>query len=300
MRTLALLLICAAVVVAQDTTDKVALEYKFDNRRPHDVSLNFTLGLKFEGSETAIDYISSSSPFFSFEKIQMESDGVIRNLRSRRGSDSGRIRLRYDEARISGVYDDEDYEYDFKRGVQPEDLEEDKLKGFVWIIFWAGKTFELTKDGEYKSEDKNQDAGGEVMDIIQLGVTRLPSVPISIGAEWEKTYKTKNRQKEDKARFELTQKSKLVKLEDGKATIKSTLTGKAVDGEAKENAYTEDAKSTVKGEMTIVLDTKSGRVISWKSKGEIRYSFKGADPNSGEDLDLEIILTIKSELSPRD
>jgi hypothetical protein len=191
---------------------------------------------------------------------------------------------------VDGRFDDDDYEYDFTRTAPPPDLDKDKLKQMLWFIFASGKDFQLGKDGEYTSSDPNQDATGEVLDLWSLGVVRMPEKP---GDAWEKTFRTKRVQKDNKGWFEVVQKSK--REHDA---IVSRFSGKLVlPKDAPKDPNLDKSDNACEGESRVVFE--GGRPVSWESKGKVRFYGKGTDPNSGDDYELEIVLTVESKVTPR-
>lgn len=270
-----------------------SLEYGLSKGAKRDVSVEMTLGMKITGTEQAINFLRSSAPFFSFEKIHLRADGIGER------AGGGKCRLQYDEGRIDGRYDDQDYEFDFSRAAPPGDLEKNKLKQLLWFIFWAGKEFTVTKQGEFHAEDKDQDATGEVMDHWFLSVLRMPEKPLRVGETWEKTFLTKREQKDNKGRFEVTQKSKLEKVVAGKAHLSSTMAGTLIlPKDAPKDPNAEKSESSVDGKTSAVFDLKSGEIVSSESSGKVRFYWKGTG-GDGEEMELEVVLSVDAKIAPR-
>ncbi|GEM_PF-5147041 len=267
------------------------LRYKFEKDSSRNVSVDLALGLKLTGTSATIDFFRSLSPFFSFERIRLRGDG----RRSVLGLE--RLRLQYLEARVDGRYDDQDYEYDFTSDRPPGDLDKDKLKQMLWYIFAGGKTFRLTGEGALETEDKDQDATGEVLDHFALAAVRLPE---NRAAKWESKFATKRVQKDNGGRFEIVQKSRLEKFSEGRAHIVSDVSGTLVlPKDAKKDPNQIKAEHTVEGKIRMVLDAARGEVISSESAGKVRFYYKGTDPNGGDDHEIEVVLTVESSVSPR-
>lgn len=295
MRTFALALLVCGAAAAQGDGGEVRLEYRWPRGSKQKLDVDLSLELKMDGTETAINFIRSSAEFFSFEKIHLRAEGERTVLRSREGDP--RVHLAYASATVEGRYDDQDFSYRFERGKAPDG---DKLRGILWLIFLAGKTYSVRPDGDCEFEDKNQDATGEVLDLISHGLLRLPDVVVSPGAEWEKTFETKRIQKDNRGRFEIVQKSKLEKVERGKAHIASTFTGRIVLPEERSvDPNVEKAEAGCEGECRLVFDAERGEPVSSESKGKVRFYYKGTDPNGGGDHELEIQLLVEAKITSR-
>ncbi len=280
------------MVLVQDPGQK--LEHKVVQGSTREVSVDFTLGLKIAGSDAAVDFVKSSESFLSFEKIHIRADGALRGL------EGNRMRLDFSEGRLDGRYDDADFEYDFAIAEPPADLEKNKLKQTLWHLFAAGKEFCLSPMGEYRSEDKNQDATGEVMDLWYLSVLRMPDGAVQNGSEWEKTFRTEREQKDNQGRFEVTQKSKVEKIRNGRVHVASTFAGALVlPKDAPKDPNAKKSESSLEGKSKILFDPKMGEVVSSESSGKVRFYYQGVDGGSGEDLELEIVLTVESKIVPR-
>lgn len=270
------------------------LRYRTEKGAKRDLSVEISLGLKMSGNPTTVDYFRSASPFLSFEKIRIRGDARWSVL------EPGRSRLEYREARVDGRYDDEDYEYDFSAERPPGDLEKNKLKQMLWYVFAGGKTYRQSPIGQVETEDKDQDATGEVLDHFTLGDVRLADHPVRAGGEWERTFRTKRLQKDNGGRFEIVQKSRLEKLEGGRAHLVSRVTGTLVlPKEAKRDPNVLKSETGVEGTIRLVLDVARGEVVSNESSGRVRFYYRASDPNGGDDHELELVLSVESRIESR-
>ena len=157
--------------------------------------------------------------------------------------------------------------------------------------------------GNFKIDfDSRDDRFREVLDIIGQGIIRFPSIAVTEGAEWEKTYRTKTKDKEDKWRFEITQNSKLEKIENGIATITSTLKGVKVFDEADEEELNpgETKKSKFSGKIKTLFDIERGEIVSTESEGKIEFEFRSPDPNGGDDHEVKITRGVKSKITEQE
>lgn len=270
------------------------LEYKFPKDVQQGVSVEQVFEIKMTGNEQTIDAFRSAVAFLSFEKIRLRGDGEFRVL----GKDKHKIE--YSEARVDGRYDDEDYEYDFSKSAPPTDLEKDKLKQMLFYIFAGGKEYKLTASGEFTSLDPNQDSTGEVLDILNLSILRMPGKAVAAGESWEAKFRTVKEQKDNKGKFELVQKSKVEKIEDGKATIVTTWSGTLLlpkDAPVDPNVL--KTENGAEGKSTLVFDLKKGVPVSIESAGKVRFYYRASDPNGGDDHELDLTFSVSSKVGPR-
>lgn len=270
------------------------LEYKFPKDVQQDIAAEMIFEIKMTGNENTINFFRSATAFLSFEKIRLRGDGNFRVL----GKDKHKIE--YSEARVDGRYDDEDYEYDFSRAAPPTDLEKDKLKQMLFYIFAGGKEYKITAAGEFTSLDPNQDATGEVLDLMNHSILRMPAKAVSAGDSWEAKFTTVKEQKDNKGKFEVVQKSKVEKIEDGKATISTTWSGTLVlpkDAPVDPNVL--KTENGVEGKSTLVFDIKKGVPVSYEGSGKVRFYFRASDPNGGDDNEIDLTLSVSSKVAPR-
>lgn len=234
------------------------------------------LGIKIEGTEQLANFVRSMHPFLSMEKLVIRAEGGLQvTSKSRRKVD-------YDEARVEMRYDDEDHEYDFQKGQAPED-EKNKLRQMMWFLAAAGRNYTLSPEGEYHSDDPNQDHNGEAMDLIALGITRMPDQAVKEGDTYEKKWKGQRNEKNKPGKYEFTQKVTVEKIEtrDGKkvATLAGELSGK-VDGP--KDPAAEEGWTKCSGRSKAVIEVESGRVLSAEGKGAVTVYFRNTSDTGGK------------------
>jgi hypothetical protein len=271
------------VLVLQD--DGILLRYG-NERAKTAVASEMTLELDIKGSDVAVNFIRSTSPFFSFSKIHWVADGERR-------TDKKSVRTDFAEARVDGVYDDEKYEYDFQRGAPPSDLQTDKLKGLLWMLAMNGHPQTLTPTGDLRAADPNQDAMGEAMMLLAWPVARPSEKPAKAGDTWETKWRGERKDKQSKAQVDYAQKVTLEKLADGVAELVFELTG---TGTGQKAAGQDKAEQKVESKGKVRLDTRTGQILGWQSDGKITVTFAGTDPGSGEALEVTVTFAIKSKL----
>jgi hypothetical protein len=278
--------IALVALVAAQGTDGVTLRYPAAKGPKDKVYTETQMTLKIEGTEQAVNFVRSLEPFLSLEKLQLRADG-------HRTADGKKVRIEHDESRVELRYDDEDHELDYAKGqVPPADLDKNKLKQLLWFLAAAGRSYSLTPEGEYKSDDANQDHNGEAMDLIALAVVRMPDKPVREGDTWEKAWKGARSEKKKQGKFDYTQKVKVEKLEekDGKkvATLAADLTGKLNQPPGERDANAEEAWTKVEGKMRTVIEVETGRVLSSEGQGKVLAYYRAPAENGGKN---EITLT---------
>lgn len=244
------------------------------------------MGVKIEGTEQLANFIRSLHPFLSMEKLMIRAEGGLQvNLKNHR-------RIDYDEARVEVRYDDEDHEFDFQKGQPPED-DKNKLRQMMGFLAAAGRSFTLTPEGEYRSDDLTQDHNGEAMDLIALGITRMPDRPVKQGDTYEKSWKGHRSEKGKQAKFDFLQKVTVEKVEDrdGKkvATLSGELTGK-LDGGKDPSA--DEGWTKCEGKTKAVIEVETGRVLSSEGKGAVLGYFRNTAENGSKQ---ELRLTFSAE-----
>jgi hypothetical protein len=199
-----------ALMAAQG--DAVTLKYATDKTEKDKVFYEIAkLGLKIEGPEQLVVYIRSLHPFLSMETLLVRTEGT------RQVQGGKKQKIDSDEARVEMRYDDENHEYDYTKGQAPEG-DKDKLKQMMWYLAAGGKSFTLSAEGEYRSDDANQDHNGEAMDLIALGIIRMPEKAVREGETYEARWKGQRAEKGKKGIYAYLQKVKVDKIEekDGK------------------------------------------------------------------------------------
>ena len=245
------------------------------------VFIETRLGIKIEGTDQLANMVRSIHPFLSMEKLQIRAEGsslvVSKNRR----------KIEYDEARVDVRYDDNDHEYDFQKGQAPED-DKDKLRQMMWLLAASGRNYTLSPEGEYRSDDPNQDQNGEAMDLLMLGITRMPDAPLKEGESYEKKWKGLRTEKGKAARYDFVQKVTVEKLEekDGKkiATLSGELSGK-VDGP--KDPAAEEGWTKCSGKTKTVIEVATGRLLASEGKGSVTVYFRNsADTGSKQEVKL--------------
>lgn len=282
MIALMLTLLCAQVEVKpryaaeKSDRDKVYFESK--------------LGIKIEGTDQLANMVRSIHPFLSMEKLAIRAEGGAQVV------SKNRRKVDYDEARVDVRYDDNDHEYDFQKGQAPED-DKDKLRQMMWFLAAGGRNFTLSADGEYRSDDANQDQNGEAMDLYMLGITRMPEQPVKEGDTYERKWRGQRTEKNKPGRYDFVQKVKVEKIEtkDGKkvATLTSDLSGNvagAKDPAAEEN-YTKCAGTT-----KTVIEVETGRVLATEGKGAVTVYFKNTADN-GTKQEVKLSFNVEGKMT---
>ncbi len=279
----------ALLTLALLLQDEVTLRYGTERVTKTGVASEMSLELDIKGSDVAVNFIRSTSPFFSFSKIHWVADGERR-------VDKKSVRTEFAEARLDGVYDDEKYEYDFQRSAPPSDLQTDKLKGLLWMLAMNGHPQTLAPTGDLRAADPNQDAMGEAMMLLAWPVARASEKAVKAGDTWESKWRGERKDKQSKAQVDYVQKVTLEKLADGVAEMAFELTG-AGTGQKAAGQDKNEQKIEAKGKVR--LDTKTGQILGWQSEGKITVTFAGTDPGSGEALEVTVTFAIKSKLEAK-
>jgi hypothetical protein len=248
------------------------------------------LGIKIEGSEQIANFVRSMHPFLSMEKLQIRAEGGAQVV------SKNRRKIDYDEARVEVRYDDEEHEFDFQKGQAPED-DKNKLRQMMWFLAAGGRNFTLSPEGEYRSDDLTQDHNGEAMDLITLGITRMPDRELKQGESWEKTWKGQRSEKGKQGKYDFKQKVTVEKIEerDGKkvATLAGELTGK-LDGGKDPSA--EEGWTKCEGKTKTVIELETGRVLASEGKGAVTVYFRNTADN-GSKQELKMSFNVEGKLT---
>lgn len=248
------------------------------------------MGVKIEGSEPLANFVRSMHPFLSMEKLLIRAEGGYQVVAK------NRRKLEHDEARVELRYDDDDYEFDFQKGQAPED-DKNKLRKMMWYLAAGGKNYTLSPEGEYRSDDLTQDHNGEAMDLLAMGITRMPDKEVKQGDTYEKSWKGLRSEKGKQAKFDFVQKVTVEKIEekDGKriATLAGDLTGK-LDGGKDPSA--EEGWTKVEGKTKLVLEVETGRVLASEGKGSVVGYFKNTAEN-GSKQELTLTFSVEGKMT---
>ena len=171
----------------------------------------------------------------------------------------------------------------------------------MWYLAAGGRTFTLSAEGEYsKTDDPNQDQNGEAMDIIGLGIVRMPDSPVKEGESYEKKWRGLRNDKGKKGVFAFTQKVKVEKVEskDGKsyATLAADLSGKVEGGEKDPSA--EEAWNKCEGKMKTVIEVGTGRVVSAEGTGKV-VVYHRSTSDQGAKQELTMTFSVEGKVTPR-
>jgi hypothetical protein len=275
-----------AVALALLQGDPVALKYGIEKGPRDRIYAETRIGIKVAGSEAMANFVRSMHPFLSLEKLVMRSEG------SHTVTGPKRHKVEYEEARIEARYDDEDLELDFQKGLPPDGLDQDKTKQMLWYLAAAGRTFTLSETGEYGSDDPNQDQNGEAMDLISLGIVRMPDGAVKEGDAWEKSWDGARTEKGKTGRYRFTQKLKVEKVEvkDGKRhyTIAGELSGKVA---GPKDPTAEEAWTKCEGKTRTVIEAETGRIVSSEGSGKVVVYFRNTAETGGKQ---ELTLTFET------
>jgi hypothetical protein len=251
------------------------------------------LGLKIEGPEQLVGFVRSMHPFLSMERLIVRTEGTRQVLGGRRQ------KIDSDESRVEMRYDDEDHEYDYTKG-QPPEGDKDKLKQLMWFLAAGGKGFTLSAEGEFRSDDPNQDHNGEAMDLIALGVIRMPERAVKEGDAYEARFKGLRSEKGKKGLYAFTQKVKVDKIEEkeGKklVTLSAELSGK-LEG-AEKDPQAEEAWAKAEGHQKTTIEVPSGRVISAEGSGKVVIYHRGTNDQGGKQ-ELTMTFAVEGKVTPR-
>jgi len=281
------------VAVMQDP-----VTFKYDGKRgqSNKVDLRSKFGIGFEGEEASIDLVRGLSPLLSLEKAVFEGPATVEVTRAPRAAPL-EIRVAFDSAKVSGSYDEEEYEYSFDKAKAADGLEQDKLKAMLYTIFSAGGSYRLAKNGVVTDQDPNQDPAGEALSLILRPTPRFPDRALKVGETWELEWESRTQEKDHKGRIKFKQTATFESLDGPRAVIVWKLEGKDNRDGKDSNGNVNEVK--VKGEAKVTFDLEQGRVAAYEASGEIRTVAKGEDPNSGTAFDLSIILKGESKMTPR-
>ena len=274
--------------------EEVTLKYGTDKSGADKISREMKLGIKIEGPDPLVGYVRSMHAFLSMEKLVLRAEGTRQVLGGKKQ------KIDHDKARVEVRYDDENHEYDYAKGTPPVG-DKDKLKQMMWYLAAGGSSFTLSPEGEYsKLDDPNQDQNGEAMDLILLGIVRMPDKPLKEGETYEQKWKGQRTEKGKKGVFAYSQKVKVEKIEtkDGKkfATLSADLSGKVEGGQ--KDASAEEAWNKCEGKMRTVIEVETGRVVSSEGSGKVTLYHKSTS-DQGAKQELTMTFTVEGKVSPR-
>jgi hypothetical protein len=280
----------AIVLALLCTQDGVKPRYAAEKSDRDKVYFESKLGIKIEGTDQLANMVRSMHPFLSMERLSVRAEGGFQVV------SKNRRKIDNDEARIEVRYDDNDHEYDFQKGQAPED-DKDKLRQMMWFLAAGGRNYTLSAEGEYRSDDPNQDQNGEAMDLITLGITRMPDQAVKEGDTYEKKWRGQRTEKNKPGRYDFVQKVTVEKVEmkDGKkvATLSGELTGK-VDG-AKDPAA-EEGWTKCSGKTKTVIEVDTGRVLASEGKGAVTVYFRNS-ADTGTKQEVKLTFSVEGKLA---
>lgn len=248
------------------------------------------LGIKIEGTEQLANFVRSMHPFLSMEKLQIRAEGGMQV------PSKNRRKIDYDEARVEVRYDDEDHEFDFQKGAAPED-DSNKLRKMMWFLAAGGRNYALSPEGEYRSDDLTQDHNGEAMDLLMLGITRMPDKDVKAGDTYERTWKGQRSEKGKQGKFDFKQKVTVEKVEDvdGRkvATLAGDLTGRLDGGK---DPAAEEGWTKCEGKTKLVLEVGTGRILASEGKGTVQTYFRNTADN-GSKQELKMTFSVEGKIA---
>ena len=264
------------------TGSGVKVRYGADALPKERIYAETKLAIKIEGSDTLANFVRSLHPLLSLEKLVLRAEGTHAL------SPSMKHRFEYEEARVEARYDDENFEFDYQKGVPPADLQQDKARQMMWFLAAGGRSFTLSPEGAYRSEDPNQDGNGEAMDLFALGITRMPDGPVKAGDTYERSWKGERSEKGKDASYAFKQKVKVesVEAKDGKTrvTLTSDLTGQL---EGDKNPAAEENWTRCAGTTRTVIEAETGRIVHAEGQGKVTVYFRNtAETGQKQDLTL--------------
>jgi hypothetical protein len=270
-----------ALLGAASAQDGVRLHYDA-SAHEESIAAEQSLSVSIAGNEVLANFVRSLHPFLSLQSLTMKVEGTHQGFGKKH-------KVQFDDARLAVLYDDESYDYDWKRTEPPEDLATNKLEGFFWIVAMAPRSYSLSAKGEYHSDDPNQDHNGEALDLFLNGVTRLKEDPVAPGESWTAEWKGSRTEKNKSAKWAFKQVVTFEKLgeRDGSriATLSSKLEGRL---EGDEDPSADEKWTKCSGKTRVVLEVASGRVLELWGAGTITaYYRKTGDDGSKQDLTLK-------------
>jgi len=283
--------VIAAALALLIQEEAVLLKYGGDRGVSQPMAAELTLDLELKGTDNALNFIRSVSPFFSFSKIKYKADGERRIDRVDRRTELRTLRTQYAQARVEGVYDDEKFGFDFDLKAPPADMKDDKLKGLLWVIVMNGHPQTLSPAGVLKAVDLTQDAFGEALMHLSWPTVRLSDKPVKEGESWDTKWRGDRKDKQNGSQFDFVQKAKLEKLADSRAEVSLELA--AIASVGKDATGKQETK--VEGKAKVVLDLKTGQPASWEGSGTVRAVLKGTDPTTGEDTELQVTFSVATK-----
>jgi hypothetical protein len=162
-----------------------------------------------------------------------------------------------------------------------------------WYLAAAGRNFSLTSAGEYRSDDANQDGNGEAMDLVSLGIVRMPDKAVKEGETYEKEFTGLRSEKGKDAKFRFKQKVLVEKIEtkDGKkhVTLAGELSGKL---EGAKDPSAEEAWTKCEGKTKTVVELETGRIVSSEGQGKVTAYYRNTAENGAKQ---ELTMTFSSE-----
>lgn len=287
MRHALLLSMVASLVLAARGACAEEVKLHFDSL-PHQepIAAEISLSITIEGTDQACNFVRSMHPLMSLEKFHARIEG-------QHVAAGKQHKVEHDDVRVEVRYDDEDYEYDWKRGEPPAELQSNKLTQMIWFLAMTTRQYELSALGHYKSADPNQDHNGEALDLFSNGITRLKDEAVSEGDTWTEEWKGSRTEKNKKGRWRFKQTAKLEKVEEREgrkvAIVTSELTGTLEGDEDK----TADEKWTkCAGKTRVVLDVATGKIREQSGQGKITAYYKNTAEDGGKN---EVTITFGVE-----
>ncbi len=297
MRSTLIVLAMAAIVAAQDSTDKVELRFKFEKGE------KLTLKLKQKMKATLSEAPDFLKDFLGEEPMDITIEGVA-DLEVKEVDDAGTATLEGSfaklEAKGSMMANDIDFSYDKAKdggkAEEPQEEEpgmpgmpsiEDGLKQLATapLKIKFDKFGKMTFDGEKGTASQ---MGGQLFNLSAL-VGVLPKEKVGAGDSWKNEEQLAFPGLPLKMKVKATNKFDKVEKKDGVecAVIKSDFTVGSDEEESSEGPIQLKGKFTGKGNGTMVFDHAGGKPVSNSIKLETKFDFTMPNPQGGDDMTIK-------------
>jgi hypothetical protein len=257
-----------------------------------EVASDWSLSITIAGSDQLAGFVRSLHPILSLNRVHVRAQGRLAVA-------LGKAKLENDEARTEGAYDDDPFLFDFKRSEPPAAPQ--KLEALM-LALSAGRGFQLSPRGEYRSDDPNQDHNGEAMDHYLLGITRLPEKPVEAGESYVVEWTGERSEKGKQGRYAFRQTTKVESIEargDARlVTLVSVLVGELRAPDSEKNPAAVEQWTRCEGTTRLVLEEPSGRVVSSSGQGTVTGYFRGqAEDGSKNEVKLTFAVAGRTEVA---
>lgn len=271
------LLLVALLVFSARTARAEEVKLHFDSL-PHQeaIAAELSLSITIEGTEQATNFVRSLHPLLSLDTFHARIEG-------QHVAAGKQHKVTHDDVRVAVRYDDEDYEYDWKRTEPPAELASNKLTQMIWFLAMSERQYELSALGHYRSADPNQDHNGEALDLFSNGITRLKDEAVSEGDTWTEEWKGSRTEKGKKGRWRFQQTAKLEKVEE-RAGRKVAIVTSELKGtlEGDEDKTADEKWTKCAGKTRVVLDVATGKIREQSGSGKITAYYRSTAEDGGK------------------